>query len=43
MEKPVAVDPQGIRRVIAAAEKAKTKKLSVVAGTQRRHQNHYFI
>ena len=41
MEKPVAVDPQGIRRVIAAANDAKAKKLSVIAGTQRRHQNHY--
>jgi len=41
MEKPVAVDPQGIRRVIAAAKVAKEKKLSVVAGTQRRHQAHY--
>ena len=41
MEKPVAVDPQGIRRVIASAQVAKQKKLSVVAGTQRRHQNHY--
>jgi predicted dehydrogenase len=41
MEKPVAVDPVGIRKVIAAAERAKRKGLSVVAGTQRRHQNHY--
>lgn len=41
MEKPVAVDPVGIRRVIAAAKQAKDKGLSVVAGTQRRHQNHY--
>ncbi len=41
MEKPVAVDPVGIRRVMAAAEESKKKKLSVVAGTQRRHQNHY--
>lgn len=41
MEKPVAVDPVGIRRVIAAAKESKRKKLSVVAGTQRRHQNHY--
>ena len=41
MEKPVAVDPPGIRKVIAAAQQAKKKKLSVVAGTQRRHQNHY--
>ncbi|MBN1816043.1 MAG: Gfo/Idh/MocA family oxidoreductase [Sedimentisphaerales bacterium] len=41
MEKPVAVDPQGVRIVIAAAEEAKKKGLSVVAGTQRRHQKHY--
>jgi len=41
MEKPVAVDPAGIRTVIAAARLAKEKGLSVVAGTQRRHQNHY--
>ncbi len=41
MEKPVAVDPVGIRTVIAAAELAKKKKLAVVAGTQRRHQNQY--
>jgi predicted dehydrogenase len=38
MEKPVAVDPAGIRQVIAAAKKAKEKNLSVVAGTQRRHE-----
>jgi len=41
MEKPVAVDPVGIRTVIAAAKVAKAKGLSVVAGTQRRHQDHY--
>jgi myo-inositol 2-dehydrogenase/D-chiro-inositol 1-dehydrogenase len=41
MEKPVAVDPVGIRRIIAATEIAKQKRLSVVAGTQRRHQRHY--
>jgi predicted dehydrogenase len=41
MEKPVAVDPAGIRTVIAAAEKAKAQKLSVVAGTQRRHERCY--
>jgi predicted dehydrogenase len=40
-EKPVAVDPDGIRQFIAAAEKAKEKKLSLVAGTQRRHQKEY--
>jgi predicted dehydrogenase len=41
MEKPVAVDPPGARRVIAAGEKAKEKGLAVVAGTQRRHQGSY--
>lgn len=41
MEKPVAVDPAGIRKVITAAKLAKTQGLSVVAGTQRRHQQHY--
>ncbi len=40
-EKPSAVDPEGVRRVIAAAEKAKELKLSWVAGTQRRHQKEY--
>jgi len=40
-EKPVAVDPAGVRRVMAAAEKAKEYKLSWVAGTQRRHQAEY--
>ncbi len=37
MEKPVAVDPVGARRIIAAGEKAKEKGLAVVAGTQYRH------
>ncbi len=41
MEKPVAVDPAGVRKVIAAAERAKAQKLSVVAGTQRRHEPCY--
>lgn len=41
MEKPVAVDPAGVRKVIAAAERAKAQKLSVVAGTQRRHEPSY--
>lgn len=40
-EKPAAVDPVGIRRFIAAAEKAKEKGLTVVAGTQRRHSLDY--
>jgi myo-inositol 2-dehydrogenase / D-chiro-inositol 1-dehydrogenase len=41
MEKPVAVDPVGARKVIELGEVAKTKGLSVVAGTQRRHQSSY--
>ena len=40
-EKPVGVDGTGIRKVIAAYEQAKDKKLAVVAGTQRRHQAGY--
>jgi len=40
-EKPVAVDPVGCRQFIAAAQKAKQKRLAVVAGTQRRHQPSY--
>lgn len=43
MEKPVAVDPPGIRRLLAAGIKAKEKGLAVVAGTQRRHQDSYRI
>jgi len=41
MEKPAAVDPAGVRSIIATAEIAAQKGLSVVAGTQRRHQVHY--
>lgn len=41
MEKPVAVDPPGGRKIIAAGEIAKQKGLAVVAGTQRRHQAAY--
>ena len=37
MEKPVAVDPVGVRKVIAAGEKARGKGLAMVAGTQNRH------
>ena len=40
-EKPVGVDGPGIRKVLAAYEEAKSKKLAVVAGTQRRHQAGY--
>jgi myo-inositol 2-dehydrogenase/D-chiro-inositol 1-dehydrogenase len=41
MEKPVAVDPPGARKIIEAGELAKSKGLAVVAGTQRRHQRNY--
>jgi predicted dehydrogenase len=41
MEKPVAVDPAGIRKVLAAADAAKANSQSVVAGTQRRHSRCY--
>lgn len=41
MEKPVATDPAGIRRVLAAAAKAKARKLNVVVGLQRRYQTSY--
>jgi predicted dehydrogenase len=40
-EKPVAVDPLGVRSVIATSELAARKGLAIVAGTQRRHQAHY--
>jgi predicted dehydrogenase len=40
-EKPVAVDPAGVRQVIDSARKASEKKLNVVTGTQRRHERCY--
>lgn len=40
-EKPVAVDPVGVRHVLETAEMAKAKNLAVVAGTQRRHHEAY--
>lgn len=41
MEKPVATDSAGIRKVLAAAEEAKRKKLNVVVGLQRHYQSNY--
>jgi len=41
MEKPVAVDPVGVRSVIASGAVADEKRLSIVAGTQRRHEPKY--
>lgn len=40
-EKPVAVDPAGIRTVFAAHREADRRKLCAVAGTQRRHEGCY--
>jgi predicted dehydrogenase len=41
MEKPVAVDPVGARQVIELGAVAEKAGLSVVAGTQRRHEKNY--
>jgi predicted dehydrogenase len=41
MEKPVATDPAGVKRVLDAAEIAKQKKLNVVVGLQRHYQTSY--
>lgn len=40
-EKPVAVDGTGVRKVLEVAERAKQKKLAVVCGLQRHHQQGY--
>lgn len=40
-EKPVGVDGPGIRTVLAAYDEANRRRLSVVAGTQRRYQTGY--
>lgn len=41
MEKPVAVDGPGLRKVLAAAEEAKKKNLKIGVGLQRHHQKEY--
>ena len=40
-EKPVAVDPAGVRAVLAAYDVAVKKGLGIGVGTQRRHQSSY--
>ncbi|MBM4107955.1 MAG: Gfo/Idh/MocA family oxidoreductase [Phycisphaerae bacterium] len=40
-EKPVAVDPAGVQRVIEASRRARARGLHLVAGTQRRHEACY--
>lgn len=42
MEKPCAVDPTGIRTVIASAKVAESKGLTVITGNQRRHRRDYW-
>ena len=41
MEKPVAVDPTQARSIMSTAKKAEALELSVITGTQRRHQRDY--
>jgi predicted dehydrogenase len=41
VEKPLAVDAPGVRRVLAAAEEAKKKNLKIGVGLQRHHQESY--
>ena len=41
MEKPAATCPAGVRSIIESGEMAAAKSLSIVAGTQRRHQPVY--
>lgn len=41
MEKPVATDPAGVKKVLDLAAVAKQKKLNVVVGLQRHYQNSY--
>lgn len=41
MEKPLATDPVGVRRILATNEKAKDKNLMVAVGLQRRHDQRY--
>lgn len=41
MEKPVATDANGVRRVLAAAKVAKEKQLNVCVGLQRRYDPGY--
>ena len=41
MEKPVAVDAPGIRKILAAGKKAEEKGLAVQVGLQRQHEPKY--
>lgn len=41
MEKPIAVDPVAVRKILTTAKKAEAFGLNVICGTQRRHQRDY--
>ena len=41
MEKPLATDAPGVRKILEVAEEAKQKKLNVVVGLQRHYQTVY--
>ena len=41
MEKPIAVDPAGVRKVLASMKRAESMKLNVISGTIRRSQKDY--
>lgn len=43
MEKPIAVDPVGARKVLAAAKRSKSLGLNIVSGTIRRSQKDYIM
>ena len=40
-EKPIATDPVGVRRFMAAAKKAEELKLTVMSGAQRHADREY--
>jgi len=42
MEKPCAVDPVGVRSIIASSKIATSKGLTVITGNQRRHRKDYW-
>ncbi|WP_286922799.1 Gfo/Idh/MocA family protein [Proteiniphilum sp. UBA5375] len=41
MEKPIAVDPTGVRKVLAAVKRAESLNLNIISGTIRRSQKDY--
>ena len=41
MEKPACVDPVGARSIMASSRKAESMGLTIITGTQRRHQRDY--